>query len=608
MKNQKSKIILCSNLSLLGISRKRKHTFYVFTMFLSLVFYSSCEFKDTAYDAVKEAGTSIFEEDTTTKNVHLAFAGGGWRAHTGHSAWMISLLENDSTGSKNTLDSVLTNVKTISSNSGGSWFSTMLMYSDSFVNDIQAPKAIDTWGSTGWIGGQKKHFANATYTGDWGRTYLCSHHLGSNPGEIEEGEYIKCISDHYAGSVYYWKKLIDSLVYKDYPLGSMKLSDNKQSWATDKSLLIAASMLNNSVVLNKESGHDYHQYYQACLQDSAHRNNAPVLEGDEIRKTTTCTSGLPKDVSAVTFTSLGENSNHHPLPFLRQLYERGSLYKIGYTLDYMIDTPPHKTIDITLPLNHDEVPVMTAAAASSAAGGFVASEHVMGMFDKSYIGEDEALSFQLGNGTVKYVDTKNYPYDSLRLNKIIRLADGGPVDNSGVAQIVSFLQKTNRGNGFNIVAFDNVADKFSPHNGAKVGIDIASLFGAPDPFSGKFLGETYTVETPKLKIFVADTMNNTPVTWSPAEKNGQQIFYTKYNVRTIKNEALGISPDSTGTLHAFTFASKNIGIIPDRGNTDFQIYDDMINYIHESLNTLNAKGEKEGLNHLKKALGRPTTD
>ncbi len=557
-------------------------------------------------DAVSNKG-KLDEVNANENDVHVAFAGGGWRAHTGHSAWIISLLDNDSSETVTTLAEAFANVKTISSNSGGSWFSTMLMYSNSFTNDIQAPKAIETWASTGWIGLQKKHFDTATYHA--GKvTHPCSHHLGRHPGVIEEAEYIKCVSDFYTGSVYYWKKVIDSLIFRDYPLGSMTLGDPKQAWAADKSLLIAASMLNNSVVLNKVKGEDSHQYYQACLQNATNPSNMPELRGDEITEMTTCSAGLPKDVAAVTFTSLGKDAKLTPLAFLRGLDAEPSLYNIGYTRDYMAEKPPKGYTTIQLPLNHAGVPVMTAAAASSAAVGFAASEHIIGAFDAAYTFEDEALSFKLGNAAVQFVDTDGMSLDDLVNNKVVRLADGGPVDNSGVAQMVSFLQLNQQADGFNIVAFDNVdtASLYLPGGkGASVGLDIASLFGAPDPFSGTFVGVTFKVETPQLQIFEADAMNNTQVTWSAPENNGQQIFYTRYHVKTVANEALGIAAGTSGTLHAFTCASPNAGIMPNKGDADFQAYAEMLKYIHGSLNAKNAKGEREGLNYLRQAFGMP---
>ncbi len=95
-------------------------------------------------------------------SVHVAFAGGGWRAHSAHAGWTMSLLN----GGSNNLKDVFTHVGTVSSNSGGSWFSTMLVYSDSFVTAIEAQDAIHTWpnsgkSATGWLGQQQYLFDQA---------------------------------------------------------------------------------------------------------------------------------------------------------------------------------------------------------------------------------------------------------------------------------------------------------------------------------------------------------------------------------------------------------------------------------------------------------------
>jgi hypothetical protein len=533
---------------------------------------------------------------TVQKDVHVAFAGGGWRAHTGHSAWIISLLDNSSSTKQTTLKSAFSNVKTISSNSGGTWFSTMLMYSPNFVNDIQTPHAITNWDSIGWIGKQKKLFDAAKFLGK-----PCSTILSPTPTKSEEALYLICVNEFYSKSLLNWKKTIDGLVFKDYSLGTQTLGTSKQPWATDKSLLIASSLYTNSVVLNEDKK-KYKQYYQTCLQNSTHPYNKPILKGDKIRKSTSCSEGLPNDVAAVTFSSLPAVTNLKPLAFFRELDSASSLYNVSYTNDHIFKAPTEFTA-IQGTFRHVDVPVMTAAAASSAAGGFAASKHIMKNFDLSYTAADEALSFKLANSTVQYTDTKNMSLKELASNKVVRLGDGGPVDNSGVAQLVSFLQKNNQSDNFNIIAFDNVDILYNPGiPGAKVGIGIASLFGAPDPSS--FIKDTIT--KPQLKIFDAQAMKNTIATWysNSRPQNGMQILYTKYNVKTIENIALGIDSNSNGTLHAFSFLSANAAIVPDKGDIDFKVYSEMLNYMNFSLQENSA----EGLIHLKQAFGIPITD
>ncbi len=78
-------------------------------------------------------------------STYLAFSGGGWRTHTALAGWTIGLLDNQSSSPHQTLDKVFTNVSAVSSNSGGSWFNTMLAFSDAFAQRIEAPNAMVTY-------------------------------------------------------------------------------------------------------------------------------------------------------------------------------------------------------------------------------------------------------------------------------------------------------------------------------------------------------------------------------------------------------------------------------------------------------------------------------
>lgn len=513
----------------------------------------------------------------TNQKVHVAFAGGGWRAHTGHSAWTVSLLDN---GSK-TLSDVFANVGTMSSNSGGSWFSTMLMFSSDFVNDIQANDALSTWTTTGgWIGKQRQHFDAAP----------CKHE--------PEGIYLECVFDHYTNKSYtggtYWKLMVEKLVFKDYPLGGTTLSDAHQPWAADKPLLLASTLLTNAVVLNLESGiGNNHSYYQSCLAP-----NTPIVKGDD---GSTCTQGRPVDVSPATFSSIPKNSSYRPSPFLAELgtdTASGS-FKLGYTADYEFENPPTYSNSVQLPLTSDNIPVMTAAAASSAAGGFGASEHITGLFDLSYTFSDDAVSFGLANAEVQYVATDGMDLKQLADQKAVRLADGGAVDNSGVAQLVRSLQLNNQADGFNIVAFDNVSTITTPvKGGASVGIDIASLFGYNDPLCVDLKLIEYCITTPDLQIFDSSALNATTATWTYGT-GANQLVYTKYDVTTKANTVLGISGGTKGTLHSFTCAYPTAETAPIDGDTNFDAYDAMFKFIHTGLNDKSG----EGLKYLQTALG-----
>ena len=514
---------------------------------------------------------------TTASKVHVAFAGGGWRAHTGHSAWTISLLDN---GSKS-LSDVFTNVGTMSSNSGGSWFSTMLMFSSDFVNDIEAKDAVNTWTTTsGWIGKQRQLFDAAP----------C--------GDEPEGIYLECVFDYYTNKPYtggtYWKLMVENLVFKDYSLGGTTLNGAHQSWAADKPLLLASTLLTNTVVLNDEGNTDNnHRYYQVCLSPST-----PVLNGDS---GSNCSNGTPKDVTPATFSSVPSGLSYLPSPFFPELGTdtSSSLFNLGYTADYVIEDAPKFPATITLPLTSDNVPVMTAAAASSAALGFGASERITGLFDLSNTFSDDAVSFSMANGNVQYMAAAGMDVQQLAGQTVVRLADGGAADNSGVAQLVRSLQLNQQADGFNIVAFDNVSTITTPKNGgANVGIDIASLFGYSDPLCVNLEVTEYCITTPDLQIFDASTLNSTAATWTYGT-GSNQLVYTKYDITTKANPVLGIAGGTRGTMHSFTCAYPTAETAPIDGDPNFDEYDAMFKFINKGLNDKSGVG----LKYLQTALG-----
>lgn len=527
--------------------------------------------------------------DSSTSNpVHVAFAGGGWRAHTGHSAWTMALLDD---GNK-TLDEVFSNVGTISSNSGGSWFSTMLMYSDEFVQAIEAKDAIATWDSTGWLGQQKQLFNGASCQSDSGYLYL------------------NCVANHYlpGEDKYYWNKVVEEIIFRDYPLSdSLTLSGARETWAKDKPLLLAANMLTTEVVLNKikvdvisDDSVYYHQWYEACLSPYT-----PILDSDDGGS---CSGqSLTPDVTPVTFSSI-PGSTGLKTPYFLPAAADSLKFNLGYTLDYTVEDAPTASATLANPVANDQVPVVIAAAASSAAAGFAASAVVSGHFDLSYIAEDEALSFQLNNSKAQFVNVSNKSnIDTLASRKIVRIADGGPTDNSGVAQLVNFLQINNQADSFSIVAFDNVQQSYVPgDNGAVVGSDISSLFGLGICPGNKFCADTLCSEgcinLPNVQVFDSTALKTTSATWrTPPGDSGEQLVYTKYTVTTVNNSTLGITAGTVGTLHAFTcvWVDANTEPLNENNINDFTAYSEMLQFINSSL----AAKKGEGLQYLQTAFG-----
>ena len=564
-----------------------KQLLIFFTICTTLALIISCD------TITKNNNTDIEEATLPNKKVYVAFAGGGWRAHTGHSAWVISLLNKG----ESDLHKAFSNVGAIGSNSGGSWFNTMLMYSDTFASDIQDSTAIKTWGTTGWLGQQRALFNKGTCSSkDWWEYFPCIY---------------KSIGGA-AGDAWYWDKIVEDIVYKDYPLHkngiNFTLNDPHLDWAKDKPLLLAASLLKSNVVLNRRHGDGGwdHRYYRACLAPSE-----PHVFGTD---TGSCSGHAAPYVSPVTFSSIPSSSGYTAIPFLSATHAGTSSdqFNLGYSEDWAQDkhNAPVRYDSIKNPLNHSQVPVMIAAASSSAAGGFLAMESVAKEvpvagklpWNFAYEMSNEALSFQLKNNTVTFVDATPMNIDQLASNKVVRIADGGPVDNTGVAQLVSFLQKNGKGDNFNIVAFDNVETPFqTTTQKTPVGVDIANLFGQGLK-NGAYcvdIGTELCVDVPNIQIFKSEALETAEAVWPTSVDNlYKSILYTPYSVTTKANSNYGIEGKKTGTLHVFTCFWKNASVAPF-DDADFDIYQNMFDFINSELN----KDGGVGLDYLKKAMG-----
>ncbi|MEO1368685.1 MAG: hypothetical protein AAFX50_16040, partial [Acidobacteriota bacterium] len=472
-------------------------------VFLALgsFFATGCAAPDAAEDGDAEPTAA---PGASTSSVHVAFAGGGWRAHSGHSGWTLALLDDG----KRDLADIFQNVGHFGSNSGGSWFSTMLMFSESFVQAIEAPDAQTTWAKTGWIGQQETLFNAAD---------VCS--------VLEGDAFTACIFEEYSPEgLTRWASVIEGLVFHDYPLDpSVTLGSERQPWAQDKALVLASTLLTNDVVLNEAGlGSGFaKQYVQACvaplqpLHDGG--EGSSCADGGEVRAT--------PDVTAAAFSSLPPGSSLSPLPFLPATAE-GRPIHLGYTVN--ADGAIVGLESINHPIAVDAVPALRAAAASSAATGFAASHAVTGDWELAYEGSDEALAFRLAGGQATFVDVTDFTLQELTDQKVVRLADGGPVDNSGVAHLVAFLQRNGEADAFEIVAFDNVEGLYRPGgSAAAVGVDFANLFGAGlsdgDEYCSGPDGTGVCITVPEIQIFDEGPLSSPPeLTWSAAAESSTE--------------------------------------------------------------------------------------
>ncbi len=530
---------------------------------------------------------SALAEQNQTTTTHVAFAGGGWRAHTGHTAWTMALLNQ----SDQKLANAYRNVDTFSSNSGGSWFTAMMLYSEDFVDALEAPDALQQWSKPttnpkeGWLGQQHYLFANA------------------GCGALGGAVYVLCVFNHYAGGVdgaTYWHRVIDKLVFANHQTKA-RLDSPRVIWGQDKEWLLAGSLLTSQAVLGRDGIDE--QYYQACLSPAA-----PVLNGSQGALCKPEATPEPV-VSPVSFSSLPKDSKMRPLPFLRAA-STDKVFNLGYS-ERALWRPSKEYSTIKNPIETKHLPVIVAASASSAATGFAASKSVSESWVESFVAADEALNFRVQGG-LTHIIANGLNTQQLAKQQVIQIADGGAVDNTAVTQLVAYLQLNKQADDFNVVVFDNVQNLYVPKSGASVGTDIANLFGKSlwngNQVCAGAKGEKPCVTVPKLQVFAANALETTPVTWLAKTGNSdtkinEKIIYTKYEVETVDNPEFGITAGKKGTLHAFTAAWSTAKTAPQntKKDGDFDAYTEMMEFINSGLKQ--SYNGQTGEAHLKKAFG-----
>jgi len=507
---------------------------------------------------------------SVTFPMHVAFAGGGWRAHSGHTGWVASAI--DEAGS---LDSAFLNIQTISSNSGGSWFSTMLSYSPAFKS------ALDKGRSSIWLADQKIKFGRH-------KTESCVI-----VSVLDEKTATNCIL--YNDFDLKWQDFISDFVLSGWfpvtPSGPPSLS-SKMTWVNPKSLLLAATLLTHNVVLDGSKAGDK-SYYWICnilavpilkeedVTDWKNDGDKGGFCNPKVNPSIHPTPPIYADTIPVTFSHV---SNGAAPPFLQSLNSKlaSESYNVGYTKNMFSGAPLDKAI-LQNPLDSSQVKVINAAAASSAAAGFVASEDVVpistGKWEQAWIASDLALSFSLEASTVKQVVAPT-SFSELHTQKIVRLADGGVVDNTGIAQLVSYLQASNPTGTFSIVAFDNYL-----HGYGKNGLsnELQKMLGYDNPTSGKITFQGVTIKIPDLQIFVKSSSSmplskaSSPLILANCKNasSADALYYFNVTVKTKENKVMGIKAGATINLHLFS-SSSTAPTAPVKVDNAFNCYNELL--------------------------------
>ena len=196
--------------------------------------------------------------------VRVALSGGGWHSHTCHSAWFAAMLDAPWAP---TLKQVLHNVDVIASNSGGSWFLSMLAFSKAFRESLEVKTSRDQWAmlkpdadANGFLEQTRMAFGNSFVEG-W------------LPEDKLPVYRILRLALWHLGVWFDWEKVVKSLVYRPYDmkteLENVSLSGTCQDWVngpTCKTLLFATALMTEKVVLCHHGWNKDEQMYDVEVE------------------------------------------------------------------------------------------------------------------------------------------------------------------------------------------------------------------------------------------------------------------------------------------------------------------------------------------------------
>lgn len=523
-------------------------------------------------DTEKPVDTGL-DEEAPESSVFVAISGGGFHSHTTMSGWISGLLRNEETGIED-LDTLWAPVRGISSNSGGSWFLVHLACSGAFEDALleDARSAEGTWAQSG-------------YLADMTATYFSFMDEGSDPSILPD--YLASYLNLFPAGNRRWYSFVEEAVYG--PLGTgeevggiaLADSDQRLSWARDKDLLVAAAIVAKRTVLREKDANwfSYNQYVSALPvgQTALSAHFVPVLF-----------AGPAPDRQAAPLFPAGDQS---------------LLYFDNYT-----DSP----ISVTLSADfEDEVDALGATAVSSAAFAMLASETVLRDIlglganlaaNVAWLEADLAPPAWFTDAGLRVEDTipdENLGFWDFAEQRVVRLADGGFVDNTAVA--VQLRQMQDNGDlvdGFQLGAFMNASYEGVSFHGETINVGIATLFGhsgGPDeldaPGDGLVwqnpFGDAY-LKTPSPQVFEETPWSEGHVDFTrfdledPALSEGGTVTVQTMEipVTTVENEVYGIPAGVTGTLRVLEVRQLGSSAMPLE-SSEFDRYESLFHLLRD---------------------------
>ena len=223
---------------------------------------------------------------SNSKDVNLAFSGGGFNAQSMHAGWLAGALDYLQNAGKDasSIDNVFGNVKKVSSSSGGTWFTSQLGYSPTFSKLFTSKANRDAYNTSGYNGELKKTFEKLGYNTDGslkapdlpgigGEALKASTKLlntlidladkaGTSILKSDIVKILKFAPAMAAGTALKsglnWRGFVDNYVNSPLNIGTelsnLNLESNRNDWASDVDFINGSSMQTSDVTLGDYEG------------------------------------------------------------------------------------------------------------------------------------------------------------------------------------------------------------------------------------------------------------------------------------------------------------------------------------------------------------------
>ena len=515
---------------------------------------------------------------STSTNRFLGISGGGWNSHSIASGLISGSLAGLSKQVNKSVDlkTFMGDIDGLSANSGGSWFLSQMAYSSAFREALESESGRNNWNSTGYNGQVANLFTGVTKKSvdiiESIKSSIPKRLYQKASSVLQDVLYLTGVANGLSETGINWRNVVEKYAFGPLgmltEIGGKRFTDIRENWAQGKDLVIAAAAQSSPAVLD-QVGLLNNKIFAAVTSP-----DVPAIQEAQVTPLILI-SDSTEDGSSIEGKALFSAGN-------RQIIRNTNNKLFSSTAE---------TSKSVAPLLKPSASIIDATVASSAAAGvftapktyekiswlpqFLANQLANALRDLSPLGQLKdgvfAMPRELPAIPNKGSLTTEQLMQSYSDEGLVRLADGGYVDNTSAAYMMKQIQDSNGVTAdFNLTIFMN--SSIDPVTGIKMktGPSQDSGYWVP-PDVGRLFGNS-NGQNNDSSVTAFDLYPNPPVVspyifkreaWfgeEPTWKTNNQsidMSYFDLNVETLENSAFSISGGQKGRLHLFLTNNKD---------------------------------------------------